>query len=211
VAASFAVLAVWPVNRSTFVLSAGAADDLSRLPGVHLPKNVYTGSAPRRHIRKNVHAWVSAGGCWVAIDASSLGVRRGSLGGGPFDMGVVAWFLVCLLLWIVGFPAYLATRSRYAEQKRRAVTMPISPYAAHPFMRSQPTQPYAGSAPQWQAPQAPQQPGPDNRWASGGSTPSATAPLVDELARLAALRDSGALSQDEFEMLKARRLDSQEP
>jgi hypothetical protein len=147
---------------------------------------------------------------WVAIDASNLGVRRGSLGGGFLDMGVVGWFLACLLLWIVALPAYLVTRSRYVERQRRAVTMPIGPYSAHPYLPSQPAPPYAGSAPQWAAPQAPQHQQSD-RWVPGASTPPARGSLVDELARLASLRDSGALSQDEFEMLKARRLSSQEP
>lgn len=48
---------------------------------------------------------------WVLIDASVLGVRKG-LVKGFFDMGPVGWFLVCLLLWIIGFPAYLAMRGK---------------------------------------------------------------------------------------------------
>ena len=60
---------------------------------------------------------------WVAADASKLGVSRGCLGGGMFDMGIAGWFFVTLLLWIVGFPAYLVHRRRYEllKQKGRVV------------------------------------------------------------------------------------------
>lgn len=50
---------------------------------------------------------------WVWIDARAKrlkGQRRGF-----FDMGPFAWFLCCLGLWIVAFPAYLAVRNHYAE------------------------------------------------------------------------------------------------
>lgn len=50
---------------------------------------------------------------WVAFDTSQLGVRKGVLGGGFVDMGPLGWTLSVLLLWILGFPAYLATRPRY--------------------------------------------------------------------------------------------------
>ena len=55
---------------------------------------------------------------WVAADASRLGVSRGCLGGGMFDMGPAGWFFAVLLLWIVGLPAYLVTRDRYARISR---------------------------------------------------------------------------------------------
>ncbi len=55
---------------------------------------------------------------WVAIDASNLGVKRGCLGGGVLDMGVAGWFFSLLLIWIVGFPAYLAQRSKYVARAR---------------------------------------------------------------------------------------------
>jgi Short C-terminal domain len=147
---------------------------------------------------------------WVGIDASSLGVRRGSLGGGPFDMGVAAWFLVCLLLWIVGFPSYLATRSRYVECKRRAVSTGTGLNPPRPFTAFPPAQPHPAPSSQWPLPSPAQQAWADKGWAPDGSTPPAMGSLVDELARLAALRDSGALTQAEFETLKARRLDPRE-
>ncbi len=50
---------------------------------------------------------------WVLVDASTLKVRKGKLGGGFFDMGVAGWFLSSLLLWVVAFPAYLAKRGEY--------------------------------------------------------------------------------------------------
>lgn len=63
---------------------------------------------------------VVASAVWVLVDASNLGVRRGCLGGGMFDMGKAGWFFATLLLWVVGFPAYLATRPRYVEKRGRA-------------------------------------------------------------------------------------------
>lgn len=49
---------------------------------------------------------------WVLIDARSIGVQKGQIRG-IANMGPMAWFFVCLLLWIVGFPMYLAKRPEY--------------------------------------------------------------------------------------------------
>ena len=49
---------------------------------------------------------------WVVADAKSIGVRKGQIKG-LFDMGPWGWFLICLLLWIIGFPIYLVKRSEY--------------------------------------------------------------------------------------------------
>ena len=46
---------------------------------------------------------------WVAVDASTIGVKKGQLKG-VADMGVAGWFFTCLFLWILGFPFYLAKR-----------------------------------------------------------------------------------------------------
>lgn len=46
---------------------------------------------------------------WVLFDAKSIGVKKGQIKG-FCDLGPWGWFFVCLLLWIVGFPAYLAKR-----------------------------------------------------------------------------------------------------
>ena len=51
---------------------------------------------------------------WVAVDASNLGVKRGD-NPGFFDMSATGWFFACLFLWIIAFPAYIATRSRYTR------------------------------------------------------------------------------------------------
>jgi hypothetical protein len=49
---------------------------------------------------------------WVLIDARSIGVKNGQIRG-IANMGPAAWFFVCLLLWIIGFPMYLAKRPEY--------------------------------------------------------------------------------------------------
>jgi hypothetical protein len=56
---------------------------------------------------------------WVYADAKNLGVHQGALGGGFVDAGAGQWAAVTLLLWIVGFPLYLATRPRYVERRAR--------------------------------------------------------------------------------------------
>jgi hypothetical protein len=55
---------------------------------------------------------------WVGFDSHSLGAKNGALGGGIFVMRSGQWFLLCLLRWIVGFSAYLATRPRYVALQR---------------------------------------------------------------------------------------------
>ena len=49
---------------------------------------------------------------WVLIDAKSIGVKKGQIGG-VGNLGPWGWFFICLLLWIIGFPFYLAKRSEY--------------------------------------------------------------------------------------------------
>ena len=49
---------------------------------------------------------------WVLVDAKSIGVQKGQIKG-IANMGPVSWFIVCLLLWIIGFPMYLAKRGEY--------------------------------------------------------------------------------------------------
>ena len=147
---------------------------------------------------------------WVAVDAANLGARRGVLGGGFFDMGAVGWLACCLLFWIVGFPAYLVTRSRYVERKRalgdglaaRELAPGFDPYVSgHPSFAAPPSLDRRPMAPVQQWPTSPTA-------AQGVVRPGA---VVDDLCRLAALRDSGAVSQVEFEMLKARVLSQRAP
>ncbi|WP_018719256.1 hypothetical protein [Arhodomonas aquaeolei] len=52
---------------------------------------------------------VIATSVWVLIDARTIGVEKGQLSG-LADIGPWGWFFVCLFLWIVGFPYYLAKR-----------------------------------------------------------------------------------------------------
>jgi hypothetical protein len=56
---------------------------------------------------------VAATSVWVVVDGARLSVRRGGLGGGLLDIGLVGWFVLCELVWIVGFPLYLLLRRRY--------------------------------------------------------------------------------------------------
>lgn len=49
---------------------------------------------------------------WVLFDAKSIGVKKGQIEG-IANMGPWGWFFVCLLLWIIGFPAYLVKRGEY--------------------------------------------------------------------------------------------------
>ncbi len=57
---------------------------------------------------------------WVVFDAKSIGVKKGQVQG-ILDMGPWGWFFVCLFLWIVGFPAYLAMRGKYKAANRQSV------------------------------------------------------------------------------------------
>ena len=78
---------------------------------------------------------------WVAADASSIGARKGLIPG-FFNMGPAGWFFATLLLWIIGFPGYLATRGRIKE--------------AVALERSGGQVGHSAAAQQWQAYQTPQ-------------------------------------------------------
>ena len=59
---------------------------------------------------------------WVLVDTLTLGARKGLIKG-FFDMGPFAWFMACLLFWLICFPAYLVHRpqlKRAAEAAKRA-------------------------------------------------------------------------------------------
>jgi hypothetical protein len=66
------------------------------------------------HLMLSVSIWLIVLGTsmWVLHDSKTIGVKKGQIKG-PTDMGPWGWFLVCLGLWIVGFPVYLAKRSEY--------------------------------------------------------------------------------------------------
>jgi hypothetical protein len=51
---------------------------------------------------------------WVYFDAKSIGVKKGQVTG-LANMGPGGWFFVTLLLWIIGFPAWLAMRGKFKK------------------------------------------------------------------------------------------------
>lgn len=57
---------------------------------------------------------------WVYFDAKSIGVKKGQVTG-MANMGPGSWFWVTLLLWIVGFPAWLAMRGKFKEINQAAI------------------------------------------------------------------------------------------
>ncbi|NOU35951.1 MAG: hypothetical protein HOO88_04200 [Kiritimatiellaceae bacterium] len=57
---------------------------------------------------------VIATSIWVLVDAKTIGVKKGQISG-VANMGAFGWFFVCLLLWIVGFPFYLAKRGEFKK------------------------------------------------------------------------------------------------
>lgn len=56
---------------------------------------------------------------WVLVDAQSIGVKKGQVQG-MANMGPWGWFFVCLLLWIIGFPMYLAKRPEFKRLNPKA-------------------------------------------------------------------------------------------
>ena len=65
---------------------------------------------------------------WVLVDGFNLGIKAPAAEPGRkqgfLDSGPVGLFFACLLLWIVGFPAYLVKRRKHLAQ------VPASPLAA---------------------------------------------------------------------------------
>ncbi len=68
---------------------------------------------------------------WVFFDAKSIGVKKGQIAGFA-NMGPVGWMFGCLLLWIIGFPLYVAKRGEFKRinktwpnsVKQSSMTMP---------------------------------------------------------------------------------------
>jgi len=56
---------------------------------------------------------------WVLVDARAIGVKKDQVQG-MGNLGPWGWFFVCLLLWIVGFPFYLAKRGEYRRINGKA-------------------------------------------------------------------------------------------
>ncbi len=55
---------------------------------------------------------VIATSLWVLFDAKTIGVEKGQLPG-LGNNGPWTWFFACLLVWIIGFPLYLAKRPEF--------------------------------------------------------------------------------------------------
>jgi hypothetical protein len=119
---------------------------------------------------------------WVASDASNLGARKGATGGGFLDMGPVAWFFACLLLWIIAFPCYLIHRPRLKAARARtgpygSYPPPQAPwgYASGPTVNPPPHPPwgYATAPGAYPPPPAPPQP-----WLNGYVPPPEPPPGV---------------------------------
>lgn len=49
---------------------------------------------------------------WVLVDAQTIGVKKGQIKG-LGNIGPWGWFFVCILIWIIGFPFYLAKRAEF--------------------------------------------------------------------------------------------------
>jgi hypothetical protein len=58
---------------------------------------------------------------WVLFDAKAIGIKKGQITG-LCNMGPWGWFAVCLLLWIIGFPAYLAMRNKYKKINQQIIS-----------------------------------------------------------------------------------------
>ena len=122
---------------------------------------------------------------WVVCDASSLGVRKLAPGEGTnerrldFNGGPVAWFVGCLLLWFFMFPLYLLSRPTLKRLFHGVDGAPASLTA----LGAQPA-PVAAFSPATQPP----------------------AEYIEQLRKLAALRDDGIITTEDFERKKAALL-----
>ena len=74
---------------------------------------------------------------WVGFDSGRLGVRKGVLGGGLFDMGRVGWVIVTLIAPPIGLIAYAATRPRYVALAKAADQAAVAAWHADPTGRHQ--------------------------------------------------------------------------
>lgn len=103
---------------------------------------------------------------WAAVDASRLGARRGAIGGGILDMGPAGWFFACLLVWIVSFPCYLATRPKLVRRAHALATHPQFANTGHVRAGSTPTGGYAYGYVPGAAPMQPYAPPPSGWYPS---------------------------------------------
>ena len=71
---------------------------------------------------------VIATSIWVYFDAKKIGIKKGQIQG-IANMGPGGWLAVCLLLWIVGFPVYLAKRGEF--KRINSQSPPPSPQGSY--------------------------------------------------------------------------------
>ncbi len=119
---------------------------------------------------------------WVGVDAHKLGVRRGSLPGSFCDLSVASWVICCLLLWVLVFPLYLVIRPRYVAAQHPRWPLSHGPTSSPPS--------YAAG---W----------PASTSMGGSPGPVAVGGRIAKLQQLDQLRQTGALTAEEFAMLKA--------
>jgi hypothetical protein len=74
-------------------------------------------------------AIIVATSLWVALDARKNGIPTHGEGYG-LNSGALAWFLGCLLLWIVVFPYYWFRRGRVLRERRKRASAPPAPAAS---------------------------------------------------------------------------------
>ena len=131
---------------------------------------------------------------WLAVDSSNIGARKGLVKGSG-NMGPAGWFFCCLLIWIIGFPVYLAKRSEIkAAAASSNVSIPTPVNAGHVAQNS------VASPPGWY-PQIAQ-----SQQRLVEDTASSVASKADELVKLDTLRQSGVLSEEEFAAEKSKLL-----
>ncbi len=63
-------------------------------------------------------AVIAASAVWVYLDATKNKIGKTTNGKGIFNMSAGAWSIVALLLWIIGFPAYLIKRRALIEKAK---------------------------------------------------------------------------------------------
>ncbi|HET9060710.1 MAG TPA: hypothetical protein VFN61_12375 [Acidimicrobiales bacterium] len=85
----------------------------------------------------------------VGIDASRLGAKRGTLGGGFLDMGPEAWFFCCLFIWVISFPCYLVVRGRLQSAHRLGMLAGVPPAGAPAPFAPPPGELWPGVHPDW--------------------------------------------------------------
>lgn len=163
---------------------------------------------------------VMASSIWMGVDSAKLGYDQREVPG--FSMSPAGWFFVGLLLWFVAFPLYLTKRTELkASGEARRLRLRAGMGMLPPGNYGQPGvglhgQPQYGGQPQPVAPanpygtQPPQPVGQPPAPAYGAPVHQAPVPdqidLASEIIKLAAMRDQGLLTDDEFRQQKSKLL-----